>query len=227
MRSVMRSVMRSAICSVMRVLVSLLAVGCGTALALGDGGGPADLARTSANDAGASDFAQAVSNDDATTHANDAAGSPSDLVQGGPNDLATSAGQTPPTTGAADLEPWLQKGYYKSWHCEMAPHDARPPGAHGRNRICQNDLLHADNGAGDRPVGAASVKELYDANDHLLGYAVSERVAAGGGGGNWYWYERNGQTTYADGTGGSGPAKTICLPCHSGAPRDFVWTQVN
>ena len=42
--------------------------------------------------------------------------------------------QTPPT-GATELEPWLAAGHYLSWNCEPGPVEARPNGAHGKNRV--------------------------------------------------------------------------------------------
>ena len=43
--------------------------------------------------------------------------------------------ELPPTTHFQDVEAWLAKGYYKAWHCEGGPHDARSPSPHGVNRI--------------------------------------------------------------------------------------------
>src|SRR5258708_5927503 len=78
--------------------------------------------------------------------------------------------QTPPI-GRANVEGWLAMGFYQMWTCEPEPHPARPFGAHGRNRVCSNHLLSSA-GAGEFPVGAASVKEIY-AGSQLSGYAVS------------------------------------------------------
>lgn len=136
---------------------------------------------------------------------------------------AASEAQTPPS-GAAAVQAWLTAAHYQSWHCEAAPHPARAPSPHGRNRICNNDALHGSTGTGPFPIGAASVKELLDASDQIIGYAVYRKDAEGTDGANWYWYEdMNGQVV-ADGNGGSGTARTICVDCHSHAPRDFVFT---
>lgn len=150
----------------------------------------------------------------------DLANNPLDLAMA-PRDL-TGAGdpsQTPPM-GQAAVEAWLARGDYRRWRCEVAPHAARPPGAHGENRICSNDLLSGSAGPGDYPVGSASVKELYS-NGQLRGYAVGLRISPGAGGNHWYWYERSGGTIYADGVGVG-----LCTGCHNGAPRDQVFTQV-
>lgn len=174
---------------------------------------------------------------------------PSTMADGGD---ALSDPQLPPTTGFADMESWLAKGLYKSWHCEPTKHDARSPSPHGINRICNNAKLTAQpKGPGEYPVGAAAVKELYDAAGTIIGYAVEVHVSAGKDTSNWYWYERNptlgapaknGSTgLVADGVGpnegvaGSGTEK-VCTGCHSAAgsdaahtttdSHDFVYTHV-
>src|SRR5262249_14301395 len=124
-----------------------------------------------------------------------------------------------PPAGHDALEGWLAGGEYKRWHCEPAAHEARPPSPHGMNRICSNDLL-SQAGAGEYPVGAASVKELYGGDGHLSGYAVARHTKAGAGGDAWYWYERMGSTVVADGAGDAGPSKMICVACHGAAGSD-------
>ena len=158
--------------------------------------------------------------------AGDGSGPPApDLTPGGAEDLGPGGdgtddeSQRPPTSRAA-LEAWLARGLYQAWRCEPAPHDARPPGAHGQNRICSNEALARSAGPGEYPVGSASIKELYE-GQVLRGYAVAVRVAAGAGGDRWYWYERSGASVYGDAVGAG-----LCTGCHGGAPRDFVFTQV-
>jgi len=149
--------------------------------------------------------------------------------------------QNPPITGRLDVEAWIAKGFYKSWKCESAMHDARSPSPHGKNRICSNDKLSANTG-GEYAVSAASVKELGDDTGAIVGYAVAVHVAAGKTGDTWYWYERvplsspaphDNNGVVADGKGDAGPAKTICVGCHSAAGidmahsgHDFVYTQL-
>jgi hypothetical protein len=133
------------------------------------------------------------------------------------------AAQVPPTTAAA-LSAWLSTRAYESWHCEPAPHPARPFGAHGVNRICSNDLLAA-HGAGEYPVGAASVKELYSGGV-VTAHAVAVHHRAGTTGDAWYWYEGVGPNASYQGVGIG-----ICTGCHSlagnGRPgHDFIYTQV-
>ena len=161
--------------------------------------------------------------------------------------------QVPPTSGATAVEAWLQKGLYKSWHCEAKNHAARSPSPHGINRICNNAKLTAQPvGAGEYPVGAAAVKELYDADGgSIIGYAVEVHISAGKETSNWYWYERNptlgapakngSAGLVADGVGpnegtaGSG-TEQICTGCHRAAgsdsahlttdSHDFVYTHL-
>ena len=140
----------------------------------------------------------------------------------GANSSAPSS-QRPPQ-GAAAVEAWLKKGDYEDWQCESDVHAARSPSPHGWNRICSNDLI--SNSAtvdGDWPQGAAAVKELYASMDAdtPMGYAVYLKTASDSeDGANWYWYERIGDSTVADGLGDSGPAKSVCVACHAAAGSD-------
>jgi hypothetical protein len=126
-----------------------------------------------------------------------------------------------PARGTDDMNAWLTAGHYKSWHCEAEPHPARPNSGHSANRICNNDVLHADDGSeGPFVVGAAAVKELYD-GDRIVGYAVYRKVTAGAGGASWYWYEAVGEDIIANGTDDD-----TCTGCHARAGRDFVFTRL-
>jgi len=152
--------------------------------------------------------------------------------------------QTPPQ-GAANLQPWLAAGYYKSWHCQTAPHPPGGPAAfmspHMTNRICTNDVLAAAS-TPPWPEGAAAVKEIYPDMDAGVdasapfGYAVYLKTAADSmGGANWYFYEDNPAIggVVADGPGTTGVPLMVCVGCHGesgadGGPGagDFVWTKV-
>lgn len=126
--------------------------------------------------------------------------------------------QTPPTTSANDLEAWLENGDYKSWACETVEHAQLKVSPHGFNRVCSNELAATFSGAvGDeRPVGTASIKELYDDAATLVGYAMSMKMAASSDSGkNWFWYERLEKATVANGLGVRG-----CVGCHSAAGSD-------
>ena len=144
-----------------------------------------------------------------------------------------------PGTGRTSVETWLTGGAYRAWASESAIHPSRAPSPHGFNRIYSNGTLSAAAAAstsGDWPVGSAAVKELYaSANDTTpIGYAVYLKLKPdSAGGANWYWYERvpadsaaphDANGVVADGYGDSGPAKTICVGCHSGAGTDAAHT---
>lgn len=125
-----------------------------------------------------------------------------------------------PPQGHAELKRWLAGGHYQAWACEEAAHPARPPGAHGTNRICSNAALSTSAGGGTYPVGAASVKELWQ-DGRVTGFAVGVKLVEGSAAGSWYWYEAYGDSVIADGTN-----RGICVNCHAGADRDYVFTQV-
>ncbi len=155
----------------------------------------------------------------------DAAPPPSDAGPPPPADA-----ETPPTGDPAVIRAWLDTKAYTKWACEPAPHPRRNGSGHSANRICSNMLL-SKHGAGEYPVGAASVKELFDANNNLNGYAILLKTKAGGAE-SFYWYENIGASVVANGLGDTGSAKSVCTGCHSGAGQngqsghDFVFTQV-
>lgn len=152
------------------------------------------------------------------------------LAACGSSDETSSDAQTPPTTGASDVEKWLADGAYKTWTCEPTVHESRNPSPHGFNRICTNDLIsNAAKATGVWPKGAAAVKELYNAATDTTpaGYSVEVKLADdSAGGANWYWYERlPGQNNaIADGKGDSGNPKNICVGCHKAAGADAAHT---
>lgn len=144
--------------------------------------------------------------------------SPADAA---PPPASDAGGAQVPPMGQAAIEPWLAAGIYKTWRCETSIYPMRLNGAHNRHRICSNDLIYAAGPA--LPVGATSVKELYDAMDRPFGYAVGIKIAPGEGDSTWYWYERIGRLAIlqpvADGVG-----VRECGPnCHRAAPRDNVF----
>jgi hypothetical protein len=151
----------------------------------------------------------------------------------------TGDAETPPTSSAEDIEAWLARGDYKSWACETVEHPQMKVSPHGTNRVCSNALAAGFEGGVDdeRPVGTASVKELYDDSSMLVGYAFGLKVDdESDGGRNWYWYERTGENVVANGLGSSGTPKSACVGCHAGAgsdathavtgSSDFVYLQV-
>jgi hypothetical protein len=137
----------------------------------------------------------------------------------GPDAAGLPVSSEVPPQGHDALKSWLADGHYLDWACEAAAHPARPPGAHGSNRICSNAALSAS-ASGTFPVGAASVKELYR-DTQIIGYAVGVKLSEGDDIGSWYWYEAVGNSVYADGVN-----RGICTGCHSDAARDYVFTRV-
>lgn len=137
--------------------------------------------------------------------------------------LGADAGAEPVPAGGAALNAFLAAGKYKSWPRESKPHASAGP--HPTEVIAYlNPALEASlrGGAAEHPVGAAAVKELYDAAGKLNGWAVSVKVAAGRAGAGWYWYEVFGTQPdarpVADGAG-----VPLCFGCHTPG-RDYVLT---
>jgi hypothetical protein len=126
--------------------------------------------------------------------------------------------QTPPTDPAT-LEAWLDEGFYQDWACEPEPNTKTEGAAaihvHGdATRVCTNILLAASalNSEGEFPVGAASVKEVYDERGALSARVVSVKTAPESDGGEgWFWYA-------APDTAGHGLA--ACTGCHAAAAVD-------
>jgi hypothetical protein len=144
--------------------------------------------------------------------------------------------QTPPM-GGAQVEFWLAAGSYKQWHAEPAIHASRAPSPHGFNRIYSNALVNTNAmGTGAWPQGAAAVKELYGSltDTTPVGYAVYLKTQTdSAGGANWYFYERvplssaaphDANGVVADGLGGAGTPKSICVGCHAAAGSDAAHT---
>ncbi len=141
--------------------------------------------------------------------------------------------QTPPQGSSDAILAWLEAGSYKGagWTCEAAAHPGRGNSPHGANRICNNTLLTTTAAPADYPFGAASVKELFAAdNTTVVGYATGLKLEDGpSNGSKWYWFVMNGATMF----NGKGMANNadVCSGCHVGAGttgdgRDFVFTQV-
>jgi len=157
---------------------------------------------------------------------------------GGDDSSAPGDNQTPPM-GRVAVEAWLadSAATYKTWAAEPAIHASRDPSPHGFNRIYSNDVIASNTGGnGPWPKGAAAVKELYASATATtpIGIAVYLKLDNdSAGGSNWYWYERvpldseaphDANGVVADGTGGGGPAKDICVGCHTGAGIDAAHT---
>lgn len=147
-------------------------------------------------------------------------------------DGALSGPEVPPR-GHAAIAPWLNFGSYRMWSCQRAPHPAPIPSAHAYTRVCLNAQWINTLPSQPFPVGAASVKELYDASLRTItGFAVMLKVGPGNTPADWYWYQRvpagsmnpmlpvpiTPEGIVADGVADRpGNERTICASCHSTA----------
>lgn len=135
--------------------------------------------------------------------------------------LHARADENPPADGDA-LFDWLKAGNYKGWNHESARHPSAGP--HPQAVIAYvNQLLDQSLAAGSavHPEGSAAVKELFDGEGKLSGWAVSLKTQADSAAGQgWYWYEMLGTTAesrvVADGNG-----VALCFGCHTPG-NDFV-----
>jgi hypothetical protein len=173
------------------------------ACAAADGEGPA----SASDDVGSGQIDDA-SDASADTAADSESGSAGDDA----DDEATgdpSVDQIPPT-GRDALVPWLEGESYADWAAESAPHPSAGPHP-STVRTYFNDGLAQSAAAGhaEHPIGAATVKELFDGDGERSGWAVMVKLEEGQGGDGWYWYEGVGSAVYADGTGVG-----LCVGCH-------------
>ena len=79
-------------------------------------------------------------------------------------------------------------------------------------------------GNSSHPAGSSIVKEMYDADNALQGWAVMVKTAANSDGGKgWFWYE---VTSTTDGSKpvAAGNGVPLCFGCHS-VGMDFVLTK--
>jgi hypothetical protein len=93
-------------------------------------------------------------------------------------------------TSQAGLTSFLTSKGYAGWTAEPAIHATSGP--HGAKvRVFFNEALVTAARAGTTPLpkGAATVKELYDANETLTGYAIDLKIADGAGKDTWLFYE--------------------------------------
>lgn len=142
---------------------------------------------------------------------------------------AKSDPQTPPTNSKAAIDAWLDEGHYQQWHCQTGTHTSDVASGHPEKaRICSNDKLSA-HGAGEYPVGAANVKEIFDANNTRIGTTLYVKTKSGGGE-SFFYYGKGDLEAF--GPGSDALVKATCVDCHSDAGvgttfgHDFVYTQV-
>ena len=152
------------------------------------------------------------------------------------SDTASAAGFAGPIavsdtvpTDADALFTYLQEGGYKEFAHEEERHTSTGPHPDPQVRETHtviaffNSGLDASlkSGNGEHPEGSAAVKEFYDANGDLSGWAVSVKTQAESATGQgWYWYE---VTSVTDGSSpvAAGNGVALCWGCHASG-NDFV-----
>lgn len=140
----------------------------------------------------------------------------------------TPAVDSPVPTEVSALFDYLKSGAYRALGAqESALHPSRGP--HSKFglpvRVFMDATVDASLAAGDtpHPPGSSIVKEMYDADGMLEGWAVMVKTARDSDGGNgWFWYET---TDMEDRTNivAAGNGVSLCAGCHAGGD-DFVLT---
>ena len=152
-----------------------------------------------------------------------------DRAASAPSDVSiTTVSDTVPTDADA-LFVYLQEGGYKEFAHEEERHTSTGPHPDPQVRETHtviaffNSGLDASLKAGNEahPEGSAAVKEFYDADGELSGWAVSVKTQAESATGQgWYWYE---VTSVTDGSSpvAAGNGVALCWGCHASG-NDFV-----
>ncbi len=126
-------------------------------------------------------------------------------------------------TDPDSLFAFLREGKYKSWTRESK---IRPTNAPHNEHVLTylNAILNESmrSGKSDHPAGSAAVKEMYDEDKNLAGWAVSAKTQADSDGGkNWYWYEVT-STIDPSQIVVEGLGAPLCISCHRRGGRDQV-----
>jgi hypothetical protein len=127
------------------------------------------------------------------------------------------------------LHEWLRTGAYKKFAAQESENhpSAGPHTKYGLPvRVYLDSKINASLKAGnsEHPAGSSIVKEMFNANNELEGWAVMVKTQAKSEGGKgWYWYEA---TSTVPGTKAfaSGNGVPLCFGCHGGG-KDFVLTK--
>ena len=141
--------------------------------------------------------------------------------------IANAQGIVP--TDDEKLHEWLRTGAYKKFATQESENhpSAGPHTKYGLPvRVYFNSKISASLTAGnsEHPAGSSVVKEMFNANNGLEGWAVMVKTQAKSDGGKgWYWYEA---TSTSPGTKAfaSGNGVPLCFGCHGGG-KDFVLTK--
>ena len=132
-------------------------------------------------------------------------------------------------TGQNELFEYLTSGGYKQFparesknHPTTGPHAKQGwPVRVFVNGILDNSMKAAND---SHPVGSGTVKEMYNADGNLQGWAVMLKTQADSDGGKgWFWYE---VTSTTDGSSpvGIGNGIPLCFGCHA-IGKDYVLTR--
>ena len=131
-------------------------------------------------------------------------------------------------TDKDELFRYLKSGAYKEFAAqESGQHGSRGPHTNFGLpvRVFLDPMLDGSLAAGNaaHPAGASAVKEMFDEDGDLQGWAVMVKTAQDSAGGSgWFWYEvtstRSGDDPFASGNG-----VPLCFGCHF-TGRDFVLT---
>ena len=131
-------------------------------------------------------------------------------------------------TDPDELFGYLQSGAYRELAAkESAPHPSIGP--HSRLglpvRVYLNDTLDASLAAdrSEHPMGASAVKEMFDEDGTLQGWAVMVKTEASSANGRgWFWYEVTSTTDGASPVAAANGAP-LCTGCHF-TGTDYVLT---
>ena len=131
-------------------------------------------------------------------------------------------------TDLGDLFRYLQEGSYKSFAAQES--DKHPSaGPHTKVgwpvRVFMDPLINASLAAGNtsHPLGSSIVKEMYDGDGDLQGWAVMVKTSEDSAGGKgWFWYEVTSTKSGSDPVA-AGNGVQLCQGCHF-IGKDFVLT---
>lgn len=145
---------------------------------------------------------------------------PSAAPTAAPSPTPSDSGEVPASRDA--LFAFLQSRAYTGFAAESLHPTAAP---HMQSvRTFLNPLLEAslESGAPSHPVGAAAIKEMYDGDGTLRGWAAMVKVSESDGsdGSAWYWYEVFNVDTGSPVIDGVGNG--TCTGCHGSGGTDFV-----
>jgi hypothetical protein len=131
-------------------------------------------------------------------------------------------------TDLGNLFRYLQEGSYKSFAAQES--DKHPSaGPHTKVgwpvRVFMDPLINASLAAGNtsHPQGSSIVKEMYDGDGDLQGWAVMVKTSEDSAGGKgWFWYEVTSTKSGSDPVA-AGNGVQLCQGCHF-IGKDFVLT---